>query len=44
MLSIVLISFYGFSKLPTHKFERYTHALAGLAILLCGSAIKFLGL
>jgi hypothetical protein len=39
-----LTSFYGLSKLPLQKLERYSHALAGLAILLCGAAIKFLGL
>lgn len=44
MLGLVLISYYGLSKLPIHKLERYAHALAGLAILLCGGAIKFLGL
>jgi len=44
MLCIVLCSSYGFSKLPLRKFEKYSHALAGLTILLCGSAIKFLGL
>ncbi len=44
MLCIVLGSSYGFSKLPLRKFEKYSHALAGLTILLCGSAIKFLGL
>ena len=44
MLAIVLSSAYGLSKLPLHRLERYSHALAGLAILLCGGAIKFLGL
>jgi len=44
MLSIVLASSYGLSKLPLRKLERYSHALAGLAILLSGAAIKFLGL
>ncbi|MFC2046969.1 sulfite exporter TauE/SafE family protein [Chloroflexota bacterium] len=44
MLSIVLAASYGFSKLPLRKLERYSHALAGLAILLSGAAIKFLGL
>lgn len=44
MLSIVLASSYGLSKLPLQKLERYSHALAGLAILLSGGAIKFLGL
>jgi len=44
MLSIVLTSSYALSKLRLHKLERYSHALAGLAILLSGAAIKFLGL
>jgi len=44
MLGIVLASSYGLAKLPLGKLEKYSHALAGLAILLCGGAIKFLGL
>lgn len=44
MLGIVLASSYGLSKLPVNMLEKYSHALAGLAILLCGGAIKFLGL
>jgi len=44
MLAIVLASSYGLSKLPLRKLERYSHALAGLAILLSGAGIKFLGL
>lgn len=44
MLGIVLASSYGLAKLPFGKLEKYSHALAGLAILLCGGAIKFLGL
>ena len=44
MLAVVLVSFYGLSKLPVRRLERYSHALAGLTILFCGSAIKFLGL
>jgi sulfite exporter TauE/SafE len=44
MLAAVLVSYYGLSKLPLQKFERYSHALAGLAIFLCGGAMKFLGL
>ncbi len=44
MLFTVLASSYGLSKLPLHKLERYSHALAGLAIFLSGGAIKFLGL
>jgi nickel/cobalt exporter len=44
MLGIVLASFYGLSRLPLQKLEKYSHALAGLAILLCGVGVKFLGL
>ncbi len=44
MLGIVLASYYGLSNISLRKFERYSHALAGLTILLCGGAIKFLGL
>ena len=44
MLAIVCASSLGLSKLPFRKLERYSHALAGLAILLSGGAIKFLGL
>jgi len=44
MLTMVLGSFYGLSKLPLRKLEKYSHALAGLVIFLCGGAIKFLGL
>ncbi len=44
MLAIVLASFYGLSRLPLRQLEKYSHALAGLAILLSGGAIKFLGL
>jgi sulfite exporter TauE/SafE len=44
MLAAVLVSYYGLSRLPLRRFERYAHALAGLAIFLCGGAMKFLGL
>jgi nickel/cobalt exporter len=44
MLTVVLGSIAGLSILPTGHFERYTHALAGVSILLCGIAIQFLGL
>ena len=42
MMTIVLLSYFGLSKLSTEKLGRYSHASAGLAILLCGLAIKFL--
>jgi sulfite exporter TauE/SafE len=44
MLGAVLISYFGLRSLPILKFERYSHALAGLAIFMCGAAMKFLGL
>lgn len=44
MLGVVSFSFLRLSKLPIHKVERFSHALAGLTIFLCGGAIKFLGL
>ncbi len=43
MLCIVLSAYFGLSRLPMRNLERYSHALAGLAIFLCGGAIKFLG-
>jgi nickel/cobalt transporter (NicO) family protein len=44
MLTVVLGSSYGLSFLPMGKLDRYTHALAGFAILMCGVAIQFFGL
>jgi len=44
MLGIVLVSTLGINRLPMKKMERYSHALAGGSILLCGIAIQFLGL
>ena len=44
MLSIVLLATAGISLVPTTRIERYSHALAGAAICLCGVAIQFLGL
>jgi len=44
MLSIVIASSYGLSRLRLRRLEKYSHALAGLAIFLSGGAIKFLGL
>lgn len=39
MLGIVMVSMFGFNLLPMGKLERYTHALAGLAIVVCGVLI-----
>ena len=44
MLGVVLISSLGINLLPLRRLERYTHALAGATICLCGMAIQFLGL
>ena len=44
MLAIVVLSLYGLNFLPFRKLERYSHAIAGATILLCGLGIQFLGL
>ncbi len=44
MLSVVFVSSFSLSKVHFGRIERYSHALAGLTLFLCGSAIKFLGL
>ncbi len=44
MLIVVLAATLGLARLPTAPLERYSHALAGLIILLCGASIQFLGL
>ncbi len=44
MMVIVMAASRGLAWLPFGKIERYTHAIAGAAISLCGFAILFLGL
>ncbi|MFC1752264.1 sulfite exporter TauE/SafE family protein [Thermoproteota archaeon] len=44
MMGIVIFFSLGLNKIPLFKLERYSHALAGLIILLCGGAMTFLGL
>jgi len=44
MLTVVLVSTFGINFLPLPKLERYSHALAGAAIFICGLAIQFVGL
>lgn len=46
MLATVMGSYYGLSRFRVRMggFERYSVAAAGLVVLLCGSAIKWLGL
>jgi len=44
MLGVVLLSRVGVSFVPLTRLQRFTHAIAGATILLCGLAIQFLGL
>lgn len=44
MLAVVGAGIAGLSFLPSKGLERYTHALAGVAVLLCGVSVQFLGL
>lgn len=44
MLGIVMVGSTGINFLPAKKLERWSHALAGASIFLCGMAIQFLGL
>jgi nickel/cobalt exporter len=44
MLVMTFLGIYGINMLPVNKLEKYMHALAGFAILMCGVTIKFLGL
>lgn len=44
MLATVFAGVYGLSWVPWSRAERWSHALAGMTILLCGGSIKFLGL
>jgi len=44
MLTLVLLLRYSIQRVPMKQMERFTHALAGAAIFLCGIAMQFLGL
>jgi nickel/cobalt transporter (NicO) family protein len=44
MLVLVLAARHGLSRVSFPHVQRYSHAIAGLAILLCGGTIQFLGL
>jgi sulfite exporter TauE/SafE len=44
MIVLVTAVSYSFKILPTKKLERYSHALAGAAIFICGIGMLFLGL
>jgi len=44
MLGVVMLGRKGLDLLPMGPLERYSHALAGASIVLCGVGIRFLGL
>ncbi len=44
MIVLVTAASYGFKFLPMKKIERYSHALAGGTIFVCGLGMLFLGL
>jgi threonine/homoserine/homoserine lactone efflux protein len=44
MLVIVMLARRGVRLLELPALQRYSHAIAGATILLCGLAIQFLGL
>lgn len=44
MVILVLTACHGLSRISFPHVQKYSHAIAGLAILLCGGAIQFLGL
>lgn len=44
MMGLVMAFSFGLARFPLFKLERYSHALAGLVIFLCGGAMTFLGL
>jgi len=44
MIGAVFVAKLGIHLLPMAKIERYSHALAGATIFLCGIAIQFFGL
>jgi sulfite exporter TauE/SafE len=44
MVALVTAASFGFRLLPMNKLERYSHALAGGTIFVCGLGMLFLGL
>lgn len=44
MLAVVYLASRGIERLPLDTAERYSHALAGAALSLCGLGVVFLGL
>ncbi len=44
ILGAVFMLRAGINLLPLEALERWTHALAGISLVACGAAIRFLGL
>jgi sulfite exporter TauE/SafE len=44
MLAVVLGASLGLRSVPLKPWDRYSHAMAGATLFLCGAAMKFLGL
>ncbi len=44
MLVTVTLALMGIERIPLGKLERYSHALAGGALAICGVAIRFAGI
>jgi nickel/cobalt exporter len=44
MLALVLVSVHGMSFIPEQRWERYSHAIAGATIMVCGIVIQVFGL
>ncbi len=44
MLGVVMLTTLGLKFLPLKRLERYSHAIGGAAVLLCGVGIKFMSL
>ncbi|HOX24006.1 MAG TPA: sulfite exporter TauE/SafE family protein, partial [Elusimicrobiales bacterium] len=44
MLTVIMLSYYQLSRWDFSRFERYSHAAAGFALMACGGAVVFLGL
>jgi sulfite exporter TauE/SafE len=44
MIFMVATTIIGLKLVPFRKIEKYSHALAGVLILICGIAVQFLGI
>jgi hypothetical protein len=44
MLTVVTLGRHGVKLLNFSSMQRYSHAIAGASILMCGLAIQFMGL